>query len=146
MKGGAYGAFAYPDGIENLFALSTYRDPDPARSLETFFKVLKKEGTRKENDDELDKAVIGTFSKETRPRTSAEKGSGDFLRFLYGIEDEHRQQKLEKIINVSAEDVREAARRLAGQFAEGKAAVVAGPRIAEKAAEKLGVPIINLPV
>ncbi len=150
MKGGAYGASAYPDGIENLFTLSTYRDPDPARSLETFLKVLEKEGAQKcaqdESDAELDKAVIGTFSRETRPRTNAEKGSGDFFRFLYGVEDEHREQKLEKIIKVSAEDVREAASRLAGQFPEGKSALVAGTRIAEAAAEKLDAPVRELPV
>jgi Zn-dependent M16 (insulinase) family peptidase len=146
MKGGAYGAHAYPDGIENLFMLSTYRDPDPVRSLETFSKVLERESTETENDSEIDKAVIGTFSKETRPRTNAEKGAGDFFRFLYGIEDAHRQQKLEKLINVSAEDVRKAAKRLAEQLPKGKAVLIAGPRIAEPAAEKLDIKMIDLPV
>jgi Zn-dependent M16 (insulinase) family peptidase len=146
MKGGAYGAHAYPDGIENLFTLSTYRDPDPARSLQTFSKVLAQESAQTENDSEIEKAVIGTFSKETRPRTNAEKGGGDFFRFLYGIEDEHRAKKLERLVNVSAEDVREAAARLAEQFPKGKAALIAGPRIAEPAAKKLDVRMIDLPV
>jgi Zn-dependent M16 (insulinase) family peptidase len=146
MKGGAYGASAYPDGIENLFMLSTYRDPDPARSLGTFLNVLKNESAQTENDSELDKAVIGTFSKETRPRTNAEKGAGDFFRFLYGIEDSHREQKLERLINVSAEDIRKAAKRLAEQYTEGTSVLITGPRIAEAAAEKLNVMIRDLPV
>jgi Zn-dependent M16 (insulinase) family peptidase len=150
MKGGAYGASAYPDGIENLFTLSTYRDPDPVRSLETFINVLKNESSHEcaemEDDSEIDKAVIGTFSKETRPRTNAEKGAGDFFRFLYGIEDFHREQKLKQIVNVSTEDIRKAASRLTNQFAEGKAALISGPRIAETAAEKLQVEIQDLPV
>jgi Zn-dependent M16 (insulinase) family peptidase len=146
MKGGAYGASAHPDGIENLFTLSTYRDPDPVRSLETFSKVLEKESTQIENDSEIEKAVIGTFSKETRPRTNAEKGAGDFFRFLYGIEDEHREQKLTQIVKVSADDVQKAAARLAVQFQHGDAVLIAGNRIAKAAAKKLGSEIKNLPV
>jgi Zn-dependent M16 (insulinase) family peptidase len=146
MKGGAYGASAYPDGIENLFMLSTYRDPDPARSLETFFNVLQNECAEKQTDSELDKAVIGTFSKETRPRTNAEKGAGDFFRFLYGIEDEDREKKLKLLVKVSASDIQKAAARLAEQFVSGTSAIIAGPRIAKAAAKKTNAKIKNLPV
>ena len=63
MKGGAYGAYAYADGVESLFGFSTYRDPNPVRSLDAFLVALKRESVQKEGDAELDKAVIGTYSK-----------------------------------------------------------------------------------
>ncbi|MCL1928790.1 MAG: insulinase family protein, partial [Treponema sp.] len=45
MMGGAYGAFAHPDNLEGVFSFSTYRDPDPFRSLGSFPEILKKRGT-----------------------------------------------------------------------------------------------------
>lgn len=146
MKGGAYGAFAYPDNLERAFSLSTYRDPNPLRSLDAFSALLEDMACRPGDEEFLEKAVIGTYSKETRPRTAAENGISDFLRFLYGIADRHRAQKLGKIIAVSGDEITGVARRLAGHTAEASAVILAGPGIAEKAAVKLGLTAKALPV
>ncbi|GHV90931.1 peptidase M16 [Spirochaetia bacterium] len=163
MKGGAYGAFAHTDSLEGIFALSTYRDPKPSRSLESFSSILDslaKQGSDaggidggKElwyrNEDLLEKAIIGSYSRETRPRTSAEKGSVDFSRFLYGIEDLVRQRKLEKLIQVSGDEIAAVLRRLASQKASSPGVsspvIVAGTAAAEKAAKALGVTPQMLP-
>ncbi|AEF85106.1 peptidase, M16 family [Treponema primitia ZAS-2] len=149
MKGGAYGAFAHPDLAEGTFSLSTYRDPSPLRSLEAFPGIL--EATAKDAPDEeaLTKAVIGSFAKETRPRTGAEKGLSDFFRFLYGFEDAHRANKLQSMVSITAEELCAAAKRIAAAAAEqgrGIPTVIAGTVEAEKAAAKLGVEIRKLPV
>jgi Zn-dependent M16 (insulinase) family peptidase len=163
MKGGAYGAFASPDNLEGAFSFSTYRDPTPQRSLEAFSSILKemagRAGTLTAEEasrlkDDLDKAVIGCYSKETRPRTSAEKGMADFLRFLYGITDSHRSARLASLITVSAEDIAGTVKRLAAQtersvFDGGgfpHPVIIAGRSAAETAAAKLGAPVIELPV
>ncbi|MDR2738331.1 MAG: insulinase family protein [Treponema sp.] len=148
MKGGAYGAFANSDGVEETFSFSTYRDPGPLRSLETFPAILKGAVQAAPDEETLTKAVIGSFSKETRPRTAAEKGLAGCLRFLYGIEDRRRKAKLESIVSITAAELAAAAERLAASAETGRGipTVIAGPGEAEKAAAKLGVEIRTLPV
>jgi Zn-dependent M16 (insulinase) family peptidase len=148
MKGGAYGAFAQSDGVEETFSLSTYRDPGPLRSIEVFPAILKEAAQAIPDEETLTKAVIGSFSRETRPRTAAEKGHADCLRFLYGIEDRRRKAKLESIVSITDAELAAAAERLAGSAETGPGipTVIAGPGEAEKAAAKLGVEIRTLPV
>ncbi|MFA6508010.1 MAG: insulinase family protein, partial [Treponemataceae bacterium] len=148
MKGGAYGAFAYPDGLEPVFTLATYRDPSPDRSLDAFRAALNEASSEKIEADELEKAVIGTYSKETRPRSPVDKGFSDFMRLLYGIEDSARKRKLSAIVDMESSSVALAARRLARSDAEGlgRVAVVAGGAAADKAAAALGCPKKELPV
>jgi Zn-dependent M16 (insulinase) family peptidase len=143
MKGGAYGAFASPDNLEGYYAFSTYRDPNPLRSLDSFENIVKAGGEFQ--DDEVEKAVIGCYARETRPRSPAEKGLTDFSRFLYGIEDSHRARKLERIIKVRGEQITAALERLAAQTLSAPV-IVAGTALAEKAAAKLGTDVKVLPV
>jgi Zn-dependent M16 (insulinase) family peptidase len=150
MKGGAYGAFANPDSLEGVFSFATYRDPNPLRSLEAFSSILKN-GTKNtqadslRREDELTKVIIGCYARETRPRTAAEKGFSDFLRFLYGIEDICRQRKLERLINLSADQIDGALRGLASQNISSPV-IIAGTKTAEKAAKTLGAELRRLPV
>jgi Zn-dependent M16 (insulinase) family peptidase len=146
MKGGAYGAFAHTDGLEGIFGMSTFRDPDPLRSLDSFRAALRGLADRAVWDqDTLEKAVVGSYAREIRPRTPAERGGSDFFRFLYGFDDDLRRRKLQWLINLREEDMTEALRGLAGQEARG-AVIIAGPAAAEQAARKLGVPVRSLPV
>jgi len=146
MKGGAYGAFAHPDGLEPLFTLATYRDPAPARSLDAFTSALLSASKERIEDDDLEKAIIGTYSKEVRPRSPSEKGLSDFMRYLYGIEPLARRTKLEAIVDMTADAVADAARRLHEAKRDGYIAVLAGKTEAGKAAAALGAPVRTLPL
>jgi Zn-dependent M16 (insulinase) family peptidase len=139
MKGGAYGVSTYPDIMEGAFYFSTYRDPNPLQSLETFPAVLRDAAKTVPGEESLVKSIIGSYSKETRPRTSAEKGIADFFRFLYGIGDEHRARKLRFLIDLSAEEISAAAERLAAHSAASFPVIIAGRPMAEKAAARFGV-------
>jgi Zn-dependent M16 (insulinase) family peptidase len=145
MKGGAYGAFAHPDHLEGPFSFSTYRDPNPLRSLEAFSSIIGKKENGILQKDSLDKAVIGTYAKETHPRTPAEKGLADFFRFLTGIEDSHRSQRLKDLIAVTEDQVEAVLKRLALNTEHTYPVIIAGKAEAEKAASKLGVEVFNLP-
>ena len=145
MKGGAYGAFANSDSLEGCFSLATYRDPNPLRSLEAFSQALQKLARGRLAEDELVKTIIGCYARETRPRTSAEKGLTGFFRFLYGIEDAFRKRKLERLIAVSADDVASALAALAAQSAASPV-IITGMKNAEQAAAALGVEPHRLPV
>ncbi|MDR2786122.1 MAG: insulinase family protein [Treponema sp.] len=146
MKGGAYGAFAHPDGLERCFHCSTYRDPNPLRSAGAFAAVLQKQARTPVDEETLEKAVIGSYAKETRPRTPPEKGGADFLRFLYGIDDRHREQKLRALLDSSGAELAEAARRLAETAGRQALSIIAGPAAAKEAAARLGVDARELPV
>ncbi|MDR3115113.1 MAG: insulinase family protein [Treponema sp.] len=146
MKGGAYGAFAQVDSLEGLFSLSTYRDPNPLRSLEAFRAIVKDRVGPLFDAEFLEKAVIGTYAKKTHPMVSAEKGFVDFFRFLYGIPREHPSRMLAQVIGVSAEEVIKAAQGLSRYTREAAPLILAGTGIAEKAAAHIGVPVQPLPV
>jgi Zn-dependent M16 (insulinase) family peptidase len=146
MKGGAYGAHAGPDPFEQVFSFSTYRDPDPLRSLGAFPDILEEIAAAESDEDFLEKAIISIYGKETRPRTSAEKGIADFLRLLYGIDDARRATRLRGLINADAASVTAAAVRLAAHAPTAPAVILAGPALAEQAAAALGVGVIALPV
>jgi len=143
MKGGAYGAFARVDHLEGLFSFSTYRDPNPLRSLDAFNSIIKtqNDGCRQN----ADKAVIGTYARETHPHTPAEKGLADFLRFLSGIEDSHRSERLKGIIALSEDEIDAVPKRLATEAGFAHPVIIAGKADAERAASRLGVEIRNLP-
>jgi len=145
MKGGAYGAFAYPDGLEPVFVMATYRDPNPARSLDALPAVLRKALGSLPDEKALEKAVIGAFAKESRPRTNPEKGFADFLRYLTGIEDWMRKQKLETIQSMNRSGLRQACEALVASLEQGRYVVIAGNGQAALSAEKLKVPLQDLP-
>jgi Zn-dependent M16 (insulinase) family peptidase len=143
MKGGAYGAFAHLDGLERCFHCSSYRDPDPLRSAGAFAAALRKQARTSVDGETLEKAIIGSYAKETRPRTPAEKGGADFLRFLYGIDDRHRERKLRALLDSSARELAEAAGRLAAAGAA--LGIIAAPAAAKEAAARFGVDAWELP-
>jgi Zn-dependent M16 (insulinase) family peptidase len=145
MKGGAYGAFAHINGMERIFSLSTYRDPNPLRSLDAFTQALKK--AHRIDEESLTKAVIGTYAKDTRPQTPSQKGFSDFLRFLCGITDDMRLKIRRDLLDISAKDIAAAAKHLGAQpNVEGQSCILAGTDVAEKTAAKLGVEVKTLPV
>jgi len=153
MKGGAYGASASSNGLERCFSLSTYRDPAPLRSLDTFRSILKDSAAHADDfskgEDALEKMIIGCYSNETRPRTPAEKNVNDFLRYLSRIDDGCRRRKLKRLINISEKDISAALINLASQLASQPASarvVIAGTSSAEQAAKAFGVEAQLLPV
>ncbi|GAB1482868.1 hypothetical protein MASR2M78_16840 [Treponema sp.] len=120
--------------------MATYRDPDPARSLGALREALEASAKESLGEEELEKAIIGTYSKETRPRTSADKGMADFMRLLCGMDDAMRQRKLEAIIDMDSQSLGNAAAcRLSEAAQRATAVVVAGESAAVKAAELLRV-------
>jgi Zn-dependent M16 (insulinase) family peptidase len=145
MKGGAYGAFAGGDSLENCFTFATYRDPSPLRSLDAVSSILKDRSFGDCTEDYLVKSIIGCYGKETRPRTGAENGLVDFYRFLYGVEDGFRKRKLERLVGVTTDAVAAAFASLAERQQSG-VVIIAGAKTAQDAAKALGVDVQTLPV
>ncbi len=119
--GGAYGAFAYPDSLENVFIFSSYRDPDPIRSLSAFLESIGEAAVSSLSKEETDRMITGTFSKELEPKSPSSSAFIACARFLYGITPETRKQKLELMKALTPENLKEAAAFIAkgiGKHAE----------------------------
>ena len=150
MKGGAYGAFINSESLENCVSFATYRDPNPLRSLDAISSILKDiNGSDKYcgggDEDYLVKSIIGYYAKETYPKTSAENGYVDFLRFLYGIEDDYRRTRKRQLINLSTAEIKNAFASLGGRMPSAPV-VITGMKSAEQAAKALGAKVTVLPV
>ncbi|MDR2193178.1 MAG: insulinase family protein [Treponema sp.] len=151
MKGGAYGAFAYHNGIDRGFCLASYRDPEPLKTLTAFYESLTKIGGGGIDGGSMEKAIIGAYARETRPQTPKEKGAIDYFRFLCGIEDVQRSRIRRHLLDMTADDVTAAAWRLAGRMNTDSASCVlegAGGANsgAERTAAALGVTACALPI
>jgi len=150
MKGGAYGAFINSDSLENSVSFATYRDPNPLRSLDVISEIMKKNNDPLKycgggDEDYLVKSIIGCYAKETYPRTSAENGLIDFYRFLYGIEDDYRRNRLERLIGITTADIARAFASL-GSRTPTAPVIITGMKSAEQAAKTLGTQVTVLPV
>jgi presequence protease len=137
MQGGAYGAFAYTQGLEGVFSFASYRDPNIISTLATFKESVEQLASAGPRQDILDKAVIGTIGKDTRPLSPAQKGMASFKRQLYGIDDTLRQSRRDFLLSSTSEAVRESAEHLLAGFTSAKSAVIAGKSAVDKAAETL---------
>ncbi len=136
MRGGAYGAFASNSGLESVFSFGSYRDPNISKTLDAYKGSLEfMSETVSLNDLEL--ALIGTVGKELRPLSPAESGIVSFKRDLLGISDEMRQRKRDYLLNITAEDIKEAAAVLLSRWDQAVITVVSSTDALEAASEEV---------
>ncbi len=126
--GGAYGAFAYPDSLEDVFVFSTYRDPVPVASLSVFRESLEAVASGDIDPIALEKTIIGCYSREIQPRSPSDKGFTAFIRIMYGISERVRLAKVARILSVSPEDLRACAGRLRDDWPKARGAVIGGKK------------------
>jgi len=126
MKGGAYGAFSMPNGLEGTFSFATYRDPNLTASLEAFRESLAASRAEPLSGAELRNTVIGTVSNDLSPRSPAEEGFLSLQRRHLGITDQLRQAKRDGLLQVKSKDLVAAAARLEEAFTAGKTFLLAG--------------------
>jgi hypothetical protein len=130
MKGGAYGAFSMPNGLEGTFTFATYRDPNLASSLDAFRDSLAASRAEPLSGTELRNTIIGTVGNDLSPRSPAEDGFLALQRRHLGITDELRQAKRDALLGVKARHVVAAAARLEEAFDRGQTFVLTGEAIA----------------
>jgi len=135
MKGGAYGAFSMPNGLEGTFTFATYRDPNLAASLEAFRESLIASRAEPLSGTELRNTIIGTVSNDLGPRSPAEDGFMALQRRHLGITDSLRQAKRDALLRVKARDLVAAATRLEAAFDAGQTYVLTGETLARPGLE-----------
>ena len=94
------------------FTLSTYRDPNPAKSLAAFDECLQAVAGRLFDSQTVEKAIAGTYSNLIQPKTPRGRGSAAFLRQLYLIDSKDILASSKILLSIKAADLQKAARRL----------------------------------
>ncbi|EAU34479.1 conserved hypothetical protein [Aspergillus terreus NIH2624] len=105
-KGGAYGAAATNGPIKGIFALTSYRDPNPLNTLKVFQNSGIFARDRQWSDRELNEAKLGIFQGLDAPMSVDEEGA---RYFMSGVTHEMDQRWREQVLDVTAKDVNEAA-------------------------------------
>ena len=108
-KGGAYAANASFRNTDGLFAMSTYRDPDPLRSLKTLKDAGRQFCDRDWTERDIEEAKISLFQQIDAPKSINEEGLG---KFIYGIDQGMKQRRRESLLDVAVADVKKVANRV----------------------------------
>ncbi len=136
MKGGAYGAFALHNGSEGVFTFCSYRDPNIVSTVDAYrnaFSYVEREVTNTQVRD----SIIGTVGREEKPLDPGERGFQSLKRSLFGITDEMRQDRRERILKTSQRDLNRISSKLYERFVEGKTVIISGMDIVEREAENM---------
>lgn len=112
MTGGAYGGSAYVDSYERLCVISSWRDPTPEKSLDLFIESLKEFSMTDLSEEELEKTIISCYSDMIIPLSPCDKGNIGLLRLLNVITPEILEKRRTDLLNLTVEDIKQAAERL----------------------------------
>lgn len=107
-KGGAYGAAASNGPIKGIFAFSSYRDPNPANTLKVFQNSGLFARDRTWSEREINEAKLGIFQGLDAPLSVDDEG---VRYFMSGVTEDMDQRWREQVLDVTAQDVNNAAQR-----------------------------------
>ncbi|KAH8670244.1 presequence protease-like protein [Tricladium varicosporioides] len=106
-KGGAYGGGAYSKAINGVFGFYSYRDPNPQNTI----NIMKNAGQwaveKQWSERDIEEAKLSVFQGVDAPQSVSAEG---MHRFLSGISDDMLQERRERLLDVTKEQVREVAR------------------------------------
>ncbi|OTA99928.1 hypothetical protein M426DRAFT_324736 [Hypoxylon sp. CI-4A] len=107
-KGGAYGGGAYMKGLEGIFGFYSYRDPNPQNTLSIMKNAGRWAVDKQWSDQDLEEAKISVFQGVDAPKSVNAEG---MLRFMSGVTHEMQQKRREQLLDVSKDQVCEAAQK-----------------------------------
>lgn len=107
-KGGAYGGGASYSAIDGIFSYYSYRDPNPANSLDAISKSAKWALGNSWTERDLHDAKLSIFQSVDSPISPRSEITTEFL---YGVTNEMKQQRRQALLNVTLDDVLKAAEK-----------------------------------
>ena len=121
-KGGAYGGGAYSRGLDGVFGFYSYRDPNPQNTI-TIMKNAGQVAVEKQwTDRDLEEAKLSVFQSVDAPQSVSQEGMS---RFLSGVSDEMLQERRERLLDVTKDQVRDVAQKyIVDALAEGQGQMV----------------------
>lgn len=107
-KGGAYGGGAYSRGLDGVFGFYSYRDPNPQNTMEIMRGAGQWAVEKQWTDRDLEEAKLSVFQNVDAPQSVSDEG---MTRFLSGVSEEMMQERRERLLDVTKEQVREVAQK-----------------------------------
>ena len=104
VKGGAYGAM-YRHSRTGQLSFASYRDPNIAKTIETYLSTPEFIQQLKLNETELLKDIIGSLSPLEQPRSARDKGIMALTMHLVGLTREDIIRDKEEIIATTVNDL-----------------------------------------
>jgi presequence protease len=124
-KGGAYGGGAYARGLGGLFGMYSYRDPNPQNSMKIMSEAGQWARERAWTAQDLEEAKLSAFQGYDAPQSV----SGEGMRlFLSGVTDDMLQERRERLLDVTAEQVKSVADKFLVQRANEASVAILGEK------------------
>lgn len=124
-KGGAYGSGAYTRPLGGVFGFYSYRDPNPQNTM----KIISEAGAwardRDWTDQDIEEAKLSVFQGYDAPQSVSQEG---MRLFLSGIDDAMLQSRRERLLDVTAEEIKKVADEFLVQGAANGNLAVLGER------------------
>ncbi|MGD8371319.1 MAG: insulinase family protein [Syntrophobacterales bacterium] len=133
VQGGAYGAFCLFNHLSGTLTFVSYRDPNLAKTVETFDQTVQFLRSADLREEELKKSIIGTIGDIDKHLLPDAKGYTSMVRYLTNDTDEKRQLLREEVLKTSARDFRAFADVLDGVRERGLVKVIGSPSAIESA-------------
>ena len=131
-KGGAYGGSAQASTGGGTFYMGSYRDPNITRTYDVFDQAAGWVIDGEISDEALKEAILGACGDVDPLESPDIKGRREAINRLTGFTREERERFKQRLLHVTADDLRRIARIY---LAEGRpvSATVAGPELIEAA-------------
>jgi Zn-dependent M16 (insulinase) family peptidase len=107
-KNGAYGGSASYSPLDGLFNYSSYRDPNPLKSLQTFRRAAEWAAQQRFTDEQMTEAKLSVFRQVDAPVSVAAEG---MPLFKHRLDDDLRQRRRERLLAVQATDLKAVAEK-----------------------------------
>ncbi|MGN0907564.1 MAG: insulinase family protein [Bullifex sp.] len=141
MKSGAYGVEMYLDSLEESIITVTHSDPHVKTTFDTILETVRNAVIREEDAENAKLTVLGRL---LRPMAPAVKSMVGFRRYLYGITPEMRAEMRKALLDVSAQELEEAALRIASAIENGSFVSLSASSLPEE--ERFECEVRTLPV
>jgi hypothetical protein len=135
-KAGAYGAFASADRESGLLTFGTYRDPQIAKSFETFDRAVDHALSSEISSEDLREAILAACRATDPLHSPDSKARTRFFDDLAGYTLDLKSAYKAKLLEVKTEDLR----RVAAQHLKSPGAIVTitNSKMAEEANVQMG--------
>ncbi|KAK9385947.1 peptidase M16C associated-domain-containing protein [Lipomyces mesembrius] len=121
-KGGAYGGGATYSGTGGVFSYYSYRDPNPLNTLMTVSRAGEWAVQNAWSERDLEEAKLSVFQGIDAPQSVASEG---MIYFFHGIDDDMRQTRRLRLLDIGIADIKDAAERyLVGKDSETSVALL----------------------
>ncbi|KAF7888151.1 uncharacterized protein EAF02_002692 [Botrytis sinoallii] len=107
-KGGAYGGGAYSRGLDGIFGFYSYRDPNPLNTMSIMRNAGKWAVQKEWTERDLEEAKLSVFQSVDAPQSVSQEG---MTRFVSGVSEEMVQERRERLLDVTKEQVQTVAQK-----------------------------------